>query len=694
MINKKLLLIIGIVLIVGSLIYLSAKIIGTSISPLEKGLVAHWTLDETDYNSNTERITDKTPNENHGTNNGATLTTDRMGQSNRAMSFDGSNYIDAGDDESLELKNLSISVWINSESTQNIAAGIVSKGSIYSDYVRDQNYYLYLDSSRNVKLTYGNGTNHQTSTFSSVSSSEWHHFVIIINGTNINLYIDGNLDDSVPQLYIPITGDGNDLRIGRKSTSSSSSVYYFNGSIDEVRIYSRVLSEEEIKLLYDSYKPQISGSSLEKGLVGHWMLDSEGYNSATERITDKTPYSNHGTNNGAELTTDRMGQSNRAMSFDDSDYIDCGDVIDLGETTVALWFNTSDFTQHNGIIDFAGLSNRGHFDFNHYNDKPLLYFANSNYKYFDPSFQNYLDGEWHFLVLYIKGAQMDDILEATLSVDLNNIPTSSTTHSELPIAWNDLYIGKTSYGSFNGSISDVRIYNKFLSEEEIQLLYYSYRPKAASGSLEKGLVLDMPLTSSYIKDETPGSEIMTDRTPYSNDGQNNGATVGSNYSTFVPNDNINCWSEINFTNKVFSASIWVYPTTTTSDTYMGKWDTGAHPGNNSWLLYAASGNMYFYIEESDNSSIGSSALGIYSINNWYHVVGVANGSTLKLYVDGVLKDENPYDGTINPGGPDFRIGGFGGSGTTYPFNGDLASAKIYNRALSEDEIKLLYDKGR
>ncbi|GAH94236.1 unnamed protein product, partial [marine sediment metagenome] len=56
--------------------------------------------------------------------------------------------------------------------------------------------------------------------------------------------------------------------------------------------------------------------------------------------------------------------------------------------------------------------------------------------------------------------------------------------------------------------------------------------KLMTGSLYKGLIFDMPLKIRYTKEETPGSEIMTDRTPYSNDGQNYGAVVGADYTSF------------------------------------------------------------------------------------------------------------------------------------------------------------------
>ena len=56
---------------------------------INRGLVGHWTMDEEDYNFATSRVADKSGYENHGTNYGATFTTDRHGKEGGAMKFDG-----------------------------------------------------------------------------------------------------------------------------------------------------------------------------------------------------------------------------------------------------------------------------------------------------------------------------------------------------------------------------------------------------------------------------------------------------------------------------------------------------------------------------------------------------------------------------------------------------------------------------
>jgi len=82
-----------------------------SASSLDKGLVGHWKFDGT--------AEDATPNSNGGTVTGASLTTDRKAQSNKAYDFSGTGqYIEVADNDSFSIGNntvdspFSISLWV------------------------------------------------------------------------------------------------------------------------------------------------------------------------------------------------------------------------------------------------------------------------------------------------------------------------------------------------------------------------------------------------------------------------------------------------------------------------------------------------------------------------------------------------------------------------------------------------------
>ena len=106
------------------------------ISSLQKGLVGHWPMSQDSLKGSL--LGDKTPYSNDGTIYGATFTTDRKGQANKAMSFDGNDYIDCGNGSNLNIaRGISVSIWVKTFS-------LSTKGHIVSRYGRTgQQYSLY-----------------------------------------------------------------------------------------------------------------------------------------------------------------------------------------------------------------------------------------------------------------------------------------------------------------------------------------------------------------------------------------------------------------------------------------------------------------------------------------------------------------------------------------------------------------------
>jgi len=431
-------------------------------------------------------------------------------------------------------------------------------------------------------------------------------------------------------------------------------------------------------------------SSLQKGLVGHWVLDGESLNNVTNRTTDKTPYENHGTNYGATLTIDRMGQGNRAMSFDGvNDYVEIGTLsspLDIGAgATMEVWVKPKKTDKDVFIVC------------NDYADQSRFYLTlyAGNYKYglgatgtIDTGISAVV-GQWANLVIVVKSDTKADVY-----LNGNYVTTLSYTSEPEDVTWLTIgrYFESLDY-NFNGTIDEVRIYNRALSADEIDTLYHSYRPKVASGSLQKGLVLNMPLKFKYTKDETVGSEILTDRTPYSNDGQNYGATVGSSYTDFDGEDvYVNCGINADsfaMGNGDHTFSVWVYPTAVPElYNYIVAIGNSAE-GKQSSLGITNAQKLYL---SAYSSPIVTTAYVLPALDQWYHIVMVYNGETdtASFYVDGEWKEDESI--ILNT-----TIGKCFISAHTAAlsyFTGTISDVRIYNRALSESEIKLLYDKGR
>jgi hypothetical protein len=93
------------------------------------------------------------------------------------------------------------------------------------------------------------------------------------------------------------------------------------------------------------------------------------------------------------------------------------------------------------------------------------------------------------------------------------------------------------------------------------------------------------------------------------------------------------------------------------------------------------------------SGSGPSSGFVYELNKWYFVVGTYDGISMKLYVNGELISQMPAQGDFIISGTDSYIGKSSDIRPVYDFTpGKIDEARIYNRALSPDEILTLYKK--
>jgi hypothetical protein len=219
------------------------------------GLVGYWP-----FNGNANNISGSN---NNGTVNGAALIADRFGNINSAYSFNGiSDYIRVVNSPSLNNSSFTLSGWFN---TNNLplnpgedAKGIVGKWW-QTPSVCESNYNSFL-----TVLTKPIGQNNSylggaTDLYAgdvfysntSVNTNNWYHFIFIhdemIGG---KLYINGVLTNS-NLLDGSVCNSTNDLIIGADILSGS--VYrFFNGKIDDIGIWNRALTQEEITNLYNA----------------------------------------------------------------------------------------------------------------------------------------------------------------------------------------------------------------------------------------------------------------------------------------------------------------------------------------------------------------------------------------------------------------------------------------------------------
>ena len=91
--------------------------------------------------------------------------------------------------------------------------------------------------------------------------------------------------------------------------------------------------------------------------------------------------------------------------------------------------------------------------------------------------------------------------------------------------------------------------------------------------------------------------------------------------------------------------------------------------------------------------LGRSSSGVVD-NAWNHVVATFDGSTKRIYVNGVQKTSANVTGTITANTTGNAYVGTYGSFNGYPFNGQISTVKVYNRALTADEVAQNFTAGR
>jgi hypothetical protein len=233
--------------------------------------------------------------------------------------------------------------------------------------------------------------------------------------------------------------------------------------------------------------PNIKLSSLNKGLVGHWTMAQDSLKGSL--LADKTPYENDGTIYGATFTTDRKGQANKAMYFDGvDDYINIdfpNELIGITtqDFTISFWMNAKTFSgqsTYKRIIDITEtISPANNFQFSgtRFNNQ-LQFYGHKDGTIYRKAMNPETTplNEW----IYVVGLWKSNINDISLYV--NTIEqTDSGYGTPTAVSSNVFNIGRRADGErttyFNGSIADVRIYNRALSQEEITLLYNSYNPK-------------------------------------------------------------------------------------------------------------------------------------------------------------------------------------------------------------------------
>jgi len=252
---------------------------------------------------------------------------------------------------------------------------------------------------------------------------------------------------------------------------------HFNGTIDDIGIWNRALTANEVQSLYDTNLNTSTcnplPNNLQNGLVGYWPFCGN--------ANDESGNGNDGTVNGAVLTVDRFGNASSAYSFDGFSSIETPSINTAEQITLSAWIYTetpaavnNSFNYSASIIDHnpEQINNNGY----------ALYYNNilSNYGiYAQTGYSGNPEtiistgvlmplGSWvHCSFTFNSGIGKIYLNGDLISTDSS---LSSLGQNNSPVLF-----GKAIWAAdgnlFQGNLDDIGIWERALNANEIQQLY-------------------------------------------------------------------------------------------------------------------------------------------------------------------------------------------------------------------------------
>ncbi len=674
------------------------------------GPVAHWSFNE----GSGKTAHDATANDNDGSLYGEMATSTAQnsgwttGKHGSALAFDGSDdYVEVPDSTSLEPNYFTISAWIYSQT----AGADVNQQTIVSKGDNPWSYYLTVGAQKVNLWHQGPGT--WLTGRSTVPLNQWIHVAGTWDGITRKVWLNGVEDGLISDTAATSYG-AHVLRIGWRSDGAHNK---FNGLIDDVKIYNYARSPAQIQEDYNAglaahFGPKTNcaedpGSCITEGLVGYWDFEEgEGI-----IVNDQSGNSNNGTStNGpkwataSDLPSDAFVSGKGAMDFDGTDdYVDMGDVLDFGQSddfTISAWVKT---TNTNGyVVQKINSAASIYYYFGVFSSKLRVKLKDVNANNPEMNSTNIVnDGKWHHVVsvrdagnnlyLYIDG--MSD-----------RAPVVDTTNSTLA---NDgaFEIGQRSNGGagkvpFDGLVDDVRIYNRALSVEEVRYLYNRTSPTKTEPIFAWDD--DSSLVGHWSFDDGSGT-VAQDKSGNENNGI---LTSGPKWAPgklgpAMDFDGINDYVNVDYksildfkgANQSFTISAWIKTDSLSSDTgIVGRW---WDVSNSQYVLKIESdtNDIKFAVYDTGTGvQVAESVANSIVANKWIYVVGVADNGVAKVYIDGVQSGSIATYGSIKDIGTeeDLSLGTIWMGGGGQYFNGQIDEIRIYNRALTADEIWQMY----
>jgi hypothetical protein len=463
-----------------------------------QGLLAYLPMDE----ATSTTVGDMSGNGRNGTLvNGPTWINGRRGGALNCDGGDDEVQINGGD---IGATSVTVGGWVYVESAIEQTFGAVGGATIFN--TRDAN--LNLSPSLVVSPSDGGAGTHLGLIFTAdsdaialgakgvttIQTGRWYHMVGTFNRTGSgsfqgdwDVYLNGVKDNASANNFLLAGSIGGGALFSGSPWRLCNNMQWIGTSdiwLDDMRIYNRVLSADEIRTwAQQSDYLRLNSTptrTVTSGLVGYWPFDGRFMNWSTNRVVDASGGNNNALlTNMSTTTTPMIGKVGQALNFDGSnDFIDVGsptNLDDLGSMSVCAWiFPERMPIGYSGIASKSSGSTNG-WQFYLYDSggaPPSLGFFNTDGDAVERvnavplrSWQH-VCGTWDGNAglagrkLYLNGIEMG----STVLNDYGSGASDSSYNLEIGT------LGSASY-LFPGGIDDVRVYDRELTAAEVRRIF-------------------------------------------------------------------------------------------------------------------------------------------------------------------------------------------------------------------------------
>jgi len=593
---------------------------------------------------------DYSGNGNHGSaSGGATFNCNHMAGTMSASFNGSSSYVEVKNTSQINPSLITVGAWVKSNTTTwNNYGFLLSKRDAYILHPQSgsKEITFYIFSSGNWRsVTYNDP---------GLNITDWHYYAATYDGNTIKLFIDGVLKSSTVYAGAISTSDTGSMFIGWDDGQSGR---YFNGLIDEVALYKRALTTEEIEASYH------------KGLgrVGVWHMENN-WNDSSASLSNGSAYGN-------PTFAASSRASSTATAFDGIDDYVTGNAAKLpfGDMprSISAWVKTDKSTQKRIILDYgAALNASAPGDYALYIDE-LNRVAMSSGSAVVSGISLVADGKWHFVTAAYEGS-ITNIVKIYVDGSLDGLGTISTPNT---IA-GDYAIGRSlePNGYFNGLMDELIVYNRTTTAEEINKYYNSDMGRVAYWRMDTDW---LDSSGNNNNATTSGATISPDAKIGAGAGYFDGA---SNYAQITGNYNLKP--------AAVTVGAWVKMTSAPASGGVIFDNESASPWY-GYELYVFGNKLRADIYSSSGLTIqGTTSL---QLNTWYHVAMTYDNYNFKIYLNGLEEGSLQTTGPLNYAVSVTPTIGKRSIANTMYFPGVIDDIAVYSRALSSTEIREHYN---